>query len=485
MNAGRKKFKLLMLINDFAAILIAIGVVILINALSADHFFRVDMSMEKYYSLSDTTKKLLSGLQQDIKIIVFTSFENELLPEIKMLLKNYAAETKYIKIEYVDPHRQPARSKMLTMQYDIQEPDDIIVDNGENRIFIPIAKMADYDLTPMLSGNPKVMKVFRGEQLISSAIKTLFNQKQPVVYTFYKNAEHRFDNFDPYYGYSALAKLLERWNIAARSFSFADSPAIPQDCSVLVIAGPKHPYTDSELAIFNKYLENGGRMLVLVDPFSESNIDKILKKWGVKLQAGRIIDKRTLTGQEILVNKYGRHPITEKIQSLTTIFYLPRSVEPIVFEQGASDASTDKPKVVLLAMSSPESWLETSPDENPPKYEQGKDRAGPLPVAVAIEKGSVNKEDVALKSTRIVVIGDSSFVANGVLMKGGGADFVLNAINWLIEREGEFYIPPKTPRYFKAILEVKSLQYITLLTIGVMPLFVLFVGTLVWLARKK
>ncbi len=93
MDVSRKKLKFFMLINELVAILLAIGIVVLLNKIISDHFFRIDVSSEQYYTLSNATKQLLAKLDKDVKIIVFTSFENELLPEIRSLLKNYVAES--------------------------------------------------------------------------------------------------------------------------------------------------------------------------------------------------------------------------------------------------------------------------------------------------------------------------------------------------------------------------------------------------------
>ena len=58
---------------------------------------------------------------------------------------------------------------------------------------------------------------------------------------------------------------------------------------------------------------------------------------------------------------------------------------------------------------------------------------GPLTLAVALERGGVEAHDLVLRPTRLVVISDATFVANGALATRGNAnrDFFLNSVAWL------------------------------------------------------
>jgi len=54
-------------------------------------------------------------------------------------------------------------------------------------------------------------------------------------------------------------------------------------------------------------------------------------------------------------------------------------------------------------------------------------------LAVALERGGIKAADLVLRPTRIVVISDGTFVANGALAARGNAnrDFFLNSVAWL------------------------------------------------------
>ncbi|MCK5528920.1 MAG: hypothetical protein KAI74_04500, partial [Kiritimatiellae bacterium] len=193
-----------------------------------------------------------------------------------------------------------------------------------------------------------------------------------------------------------------------------------------------------------------------------------------------------LTGRETLIINYGSHPITENFRNVTTMFYLPRSVEPLVTPDKA-DRAADRPHVTVLAAAGKESWAEVSLDQRPFKFDKDSDRKGPVAVAVAVERGSVSGIDLKITPTRLVVFGDSYFISNGALANGigGNIDIFMNSLNWLLERSSMLNIGPKVPGELR--LEMSSTQlrnsYI-LVAIALPGIIALFGVVIVWIRRR-
>jgi len=59
------------------------------------------------------------------------------------------------------------------LQYDLREPNVIVLDAGVRRRIVPVADLADYDYTPTLAGRAKVLRRFCGEQALSTALQNL------------------------------------------------------------------------------------------------------------------------------------------------------------------------------------------------------------------------------------------------------------------------------------------------------------------------
>jgi len=475
-------------LNVWAALGLAALMVVMVNYLAEQHPFRLDVSRIRHYALTAETKGLLSNLSADIRIIAFMSEEHELYGDVQSLLREYEYASARLHVEHVDPNRDMVRSKELALQYDLREPNVIVLDAGVRRRVVPVADLADYDYTPTLAGHAKVLRQFCGEQALSTALQNILQARKSVVYFLTGHGERQTDNFDPYAGYSIIARTMEKNNMEVKLLSFSDVSAVPADSDALVIAGPTRRLTHPEVEMIKAYLNNHGRLLLLLDPGLESGLEKMLELWGVRLGSDRVVSSAAALRQ-LLVTSYGEHPITTRLKNVTTIFTMPRSVQPLVGTNGAADKPADrpadKPRVSVLASSGDQGWAELSVNQTQPKFDYGVDQGGPVPVAVAIEKGPVPGMDVELQPTRLVVAGDSMLVSNGALLGGHNADFFMNALNWLLEREETVAIAPREPAFVQVALDRGQLRRLAALVVACLPGLVVLLGLAVWAYRRK
>ena len=191
---------------------------------------------------------------------------------------------------------------------------------------------------------------------------------------------------------------------------------------------------------------------------------------------------RTLTGGELFATEYGDHPITKSLKGVTSIFYLPRSVEPLAESEVGSE-QPDKPHGAVLVTCSLSGWAEVNPEESPMKYDPVKDRPGPVGIAAAVEKGPMPEIDVKIRPTRLVVFGDSDFVSNNALL-AGNVDFFMSALNWLLEREELMAISSKAVEQTRLVMNRFQLRVVLWIVVVVLPLLVALVGGLVWVRRR-
>jgi len=458
--------------------------VLMINYLASHHPFRFDASRARYYALNAETRNLLDHLPMEIRIIVFMSGEQELYRDVQSLLREYAYASARLHIEYVDPHRDMVRSKELALQYNLREPNVIVLDAGTRHRIVPVADLADYDYTPTLAGRAKVLRRFCGEQALSMALQGFLQDRKPVVYFLTGHGERQTDNFDPYTGYSIIARTMEKNNLEIKPLSFSGVSAVPGDGAALIIAGPTKRLTHMEVEMIKAYLDNHGRLLLLADPGPASGLEEMLELWGVRLGSDRVVSSAT-AGRQLLVTSYGEHPITKRLKNVTTIFTMPRSVQPLVGTNSAADKPADKPRVTILAASSDQGWAELSANQNPPKLDPGVDQPGPVPVAVAIEKGSVPGMEVELQPTRLVILGDSVLVANGAMLGGYNSDFFMNALNWLLERKETLTIASREPATIQVAMDRDHLRRLSMLVVAGLPGLAALLGLMVWARRRK
>ena len=467
-------------LNVWVALALAALMVGMINYLASHHPLRFDASRVQHYTLTAQTKKLLEHLPLDIRIIVLMSGEQDIYRYLQSLLREYAYVSPRLHVEYVDPHRDMVRSKELALQYDLHTPDVIVLAAGGGSRIVPITELADYDYTPTLAGGNKVLRQFCGEQTISTTIQSLLQTHKPTVYFLAGHGERQVDNFDPYTGYSIIARTMEKNNLEIKTLSLNGINAVPTDCDALVIAGPTRRLTHLEVEIIKAYLNNHGRLLLLVDPGQNCGLDAMLALWGVRLGSDRVVSSST-AGRQLLVTSYAEHPITARLKNITTIFTMPRSVQPLA----GTNSAADKPRVTVLAASSAQGWAELSANQNPPKFDAGVDLAGPIPVAVAIEKGPISGMDVELKPTRLVIIGDSVLVTNGALLDGYNDDFFMQALNWLLERNETLKIASREPAIIQVALNRDHLRRLSALVVLGLPSLTVLLGIITWARRHK
>src|SRR5437868_4231374 len=111
--------------TNMAVITVAVvAILALLNFLGYRHHKRVDVTAEKLYSLSDQTRKIVSGLQKDIKII---KFDKEDDPELRDHMQEYRDLSKHLSYERIDPQVKPEAAQ----QYKISRMGEVIVTSGD------------------------------------------------------------------------------------------------------------------------------------------------------------------------------------------------------------------------------------------------------------------------------------------------------------------------------------------------------------------
>lgn len=480
MTRGRRAWWTL---NEVVAVILAAALTGLINYLAARHYVRWDVTPTGDYTLSERTVGLLRGLQADIDVTVFFSAEHEAYGDVRALLEEYAyvarrAEGLTLRIEWIDPVRDLARAAELRETQGLTQGNVVIFSSAGRQKVVRERDLVEYDYTPLLAQQPKRRMAFRGEQAFTSAIRSVTVRGIPVVYFIGGHGEREISSYERYAGYSQLARVLRDDFIAVKPLLLAEAGDVPDDCAALVIAGPTRRYAAAELEMLRAFLSRKGRLLALLDPSTPTGLEELIAEWGVRLAADRVIGF-SLTGRETFVPRFGEHAITRRLSNTAIVLYVPRSVEPI--GQGAELA--DRPQVTVLATTAQNGWAERNPDQTPPKFDEGEDRKGPISVAVAVERGPVPGIDVEIRPTRMVVVGDSEFVANGYLV-GGNEDFFLGALNWLLERDEMMAVRPGQRQRSCPVLTATQARHLLLVLAVGFPGVFAALGVVAWLRRR-
>src|SRR5207249_784398 len=132
-------------------------------------------------------------------------------------------------------------------------------------------------------------------------------------------------------GYTNAKAGLEKENYVVKTVNLVQEGKVPDDASVLVIAGPTSEPFPNELELIDTYLNKGGSALILLDPPPAASLSDFLKKWSIDVGNNFVVDASGVgrlfgAGPSIpLVTNYSHHKITEHF-NVMTFFPLVRSV---------------------------------------------------------------------------------------------------------------------------------------------------------------
>ncbi len=269
--------------------------------------------------------------------------------------------------------------------------------------------------------------------------------------------------------------MLAESYITTEPLQLTGEAPVPDDCNLLVIAGPQTAFSETELQKIDQYLTQGGRLFALFNCLSikhPTGLEPILQKWGVNVIPDVVQDLKSGNENSVVVKIFNPQTFVNPLTQLALQMVLPLPISQVDWKKPPANA----PKVDELAFSSLQSKLTRESTLAPRSY----------PLMAAIEQKSAAGVANTRGTTRIVVTGDSFFLDNQMINAGANRDFAGYAANWLLDRtillEG---IGPRSVTEFRLAMTQTQLLNVRWLLLAALPGGVLVFGGLVWLVRRK
>jgi ABC-type transport system involved in multi-copper enzyme maturation permease subunit len=435
--------------NMAVSFVLAALLVVLVNYISLRHGMQANWSVSDAGGMTEQSRKVLAGLKAPAEVTLLASSGERVVPSVVRILDQYRQASPLLKVRVVDPDTDLSGTRDLVSRFRLRETGVLVVECGRRWKVLPLAAFASKGGGAIRPGQRGGVFLSNLERGLASTLYTLAQEAPPVVYFLSGHGERRLDDFNDRTGYSEIAGEIRDSVAEVRPLTIESGSGISNDCSVLVVAGPAQKLSSWEVGKIREYLARSGRVMFLLDSAGEVGVESLLQDWGVKLGHDRVVDPRrgsvwpldrmmsTASGLgEVPVTQYGRHPVVAGLAGLVTVFTSPRSVTPLVqaSPQGSLADEVDRPRVDVLAMTDGRSWAESDVAQDPPQFNEGYDRAGPIEVALCVERGVRSAIKMDIRPVRLVVFGDSQFVANRGLV-GGNRRVFMNALDWLLERE--------------------------------------------------
>jgi ABC-type uncharacterized transport system involved in gliding motility auxiliary subunit len=434
------------------ALLTTIAVFVILgglNFLSVRIPGQIDFTENQQFSLAPQTKQLIKSLKQPLKVRVFS---NQPTPAQTALLDQYRRQNPdRWSFEFIDPQAQPS----LAEKYKVRTVGEVVLETGDRTKTLE-SELSETNLTP--------------------AVASLLRDRKSNAYILQGHNEAPINggqgNLD-----AAVTELKKR-DINVNVLNLLAQKQIPTDADVLVIAGPKRVYLDSEVKLLQDYLKGGKSLLLMLDPGVKTGLDPLLKDWGIVLD-NRVVVDASGSGQLLglgpaipLVAEYGNHPITKDFGQGPSFYPLAQAV--------TVTPTSPEEKVTELIKTSPQSWGEADSKQEKLQFDPARDRKGPLTLGVAITRTFETKA-----KAKMVVFGDSDFasVANPQVLN---SDLFLNSVTWLGSGADDpsLSIRPKELKDRRVELSPTNFNILMLVGLGFLPLASFGTGAYLWWRRR-
>jgi ABC-type uncharacterized transport system involved in gliding motility auxiliary subunit len=460
--------------NTFVVVVVVLLILGGANYLASRHPQRLDLTEGQRYSLSDQTRKVLAGLDDEVTITYFQR-EREMLRG-RDRLKEYQGLSDKLKVEFVDPVQNPAKAQA----FDVRGPWPIlIVQRGEQR--------------ERVSND--------SEEEITNALLKVTREGTKTVCIVEGQGERSIEDSSER-GFSGARDALTKNLYEVQTVFLLREKAVPAECKVLVVPGPEHDLAPEALSPIRQFVASGGKALVMVEPeFKESfpNLVGLLEEWNIEAGNDVVVDisgmGQIFGASELapLVVDYPYHPITRDFRVMT-LFAGARSMQ-------AGKGTVEGVTAQDIARTSEQSWAETTLTlDGALEFEEATDRLGPISLAAAAtvageapeppspaegeESEGDKEEEPKPPEGRVVAVGDADFASNSLLGFQGNQDFFLNIVAWLAEDADLISIRPKEPENQSLFLSRQAQQNVAWVALVVLPLMFVVAGVVMWWRRR-
>ncbi len=450
-----------------------IAILILANVLSTRYSFRLDLTEDQRYSLSDATTDILENLDEPVTV---TSYFSEDLPpniekvrqDFKDLLIEYSNRSDgQVVYEFINPNEdqetemKAQQSGISPIMINVRDKDQL---KQQKAYLGALIQMGDKK-EPI----PFIQPGAAMEYALSSGIKKISMQSRPIVGLLQGNGEPNL---------AAFQQLNVQLNVMydVKTFNLSDTNGVPSDYKTIAVIAPTDSIIERDFSYLDQFLSRGGRLLLAINNvkgnFQNASGELIstgfsnwLSKYGVTIEDNFVLDANcssVMVQQQQgmfrmntpvsfpylpMISQFTDHPITKGLETVLLPFASSLTIAP-------KDTTIS---YVTLASTSEKASLETLPLYFDIQKQWGSNdfQMSSIPVAVALEGNIANNT-----FSKMVVFSDGDFAVNG---EGQGAqqlqpdnvNLMTNAIDWLSDDTGLIELRTKgiTSRPLDAQLE--------------------------------
>lgn len=459
-------------------IAIIIGAYVVINLLTEKaNLSDIDLTKDKIFTLSETSKTIIHNIKQDVEIILVKM--DTYSQSVVDFAYKYKKENDKIKITEVS---NVTKYPELTAEYNLTENTyEIIVRSGKEEKIISTSDLYTYDYS---TGEEKDLT----EEAITNALLSVTTENKPKLYFV---SGHN-DNLEYYL--TDFKKKLEDEANTVESLDLLTTAKVPDDCSALVITTLNDDLKTVERDAILKYIKAGGKIILFTDAnvakTNMPNFQKVLDEYGVSISEGIMIEQDTskmLSGSPsaIIVTVNEGSSVTDKINmSMNACFINSGKINL------ADDEKMEKLGVTseILATTSDKAFYRSNLSISTTSKVSG-DEEGKAVVGALLTK-KIDDD----KTSKLIVYSNNVFITNMQVAINSqyyiyayefynNQDLALNSISYLTGRDDTILIRKNTDVTTYTVTEQQ--QIIILTIIFAVPVLIVIAGIIIWQVRRR
>ena len=424
-----------------------------------DRDINKDVSYFKTSQPGSATVAMVNKMNAPLRVLLFFPDVNQVADEVEAYFGNLGDQTGKVVVERHDrlvsptlakEHKVNADGTIVLLRGEPEEKDKKDAKKPEEKKEDgPVASQSEKITLPTDFSKARRDKLREFDADVQKALMKVVRAKR-VAYFSVGHGELNdpkstgpMENQDPLARSTLLKQLMSLLNYEVKDWDGFGKP-VPDDCTILFVLGPRHELLDEELKAIDDYLEDGGALLLVLDPQSKAtNLGVLEGRLGVKYNPGVLADDKEFMVQQhnssdhrlILTNQFSSHASVTTLSrgGVRSGILLIESghLEPHDFmvEQGK-----EPPKRTWVVRSMASTFVDVAGGRQY-EYDEGTEKRDRYNIGAAIEdesgKGDKGKEEEKV-GMRAMVFADSEAFSDVLLRKVPLIQaLVVDAVKWL------------------------------------------------------
>ena len=421
----------------------ALTLVAALAVLSERYRLGADWTAVGRNTLGERSLSLLASLDHEVDVTVFTGEDRLPRAAATELLERYRRAYPRLRFRFVDPAREPE----LAREYGAERPDTLVLDYRGRRE--SVRGYAEHSFSAALERLAR-----RGERWV-------------VFLTGHGERDSAGDrNFDLGRFGAALAERGYR----VQPLDLASSGAVPRNTALLVLADPRVPLPPGAVDLVLQHVREGGSLLWLREPETGAALEPLAALLGVQRLAGVIHDPTSASLYRIedprvlVLGTYPSHPVVAGLD-VETLF---PGAAALAGDEGAAGFA------VFPLLRTGGGALRLLPD--------GSRDAAPatgIDFALALARTAGDTEQ------RVLVTGDTDFLANAYVGNGANLQLGVEMVRWLTGADALVGVRTGAAPDLRLELSRPLMLGLAFGGLFVLPALLLATGFTVWLRRRR